>query len=66
MLWEHIWLHSSVVEGFQFSEVNDVQFDFGSSCIFDFEVKPLDMATGIGIDPHKQIIFIFSNLYDSI
>lgn len=48
-----IGFHISTIEGFIFFKVNDIKSDFLFAKVFDCEIEPLYMTSGIGINAHK-------------
>ena len=58
---EGSWIQSSYL-----SEVNDVEFDLTTSIIADGEIEPLNVATGIAVYPHKEIILPWAYFDDCI
>jgi hypothetical protein len=64
---KYIRLHASRVEGLSFLKITDIEpIALPWLHFAGFEVKPLQMPFGIGIHPHKEVVFELIHLKSGI
>ena len=61
--WEEVRFASSRVQSSAFWKITETKFIFLIfPNIFDFKIEPLNMASGIWVDPYKEFIVVWINL----
>ena len=60
---EHLHLHTLLEEGKRFRKVADAELVLRIYlCILRFEVEPLLVTLGVGIDPAEQVVALMDGL----
>ena len=57
----YVWSETSLIEGVRLPKAEYVEFDLCSLTVFDWKVKPLHVAVGIGVISHVEIILLGGN-----